>query len=168
MSWGDVRTGGRRGLTGTLIEGSIALKHRKLAKPAATGGVLVCKTSFHGIKSKILLGMNGLRGREFMKARMACAIAAFTAVMLTMATSSEAAGTSVRARFSFDAVANCEKPAVQNYPVHVEGRVRYNAKLGAKPTEVVGGSASLRVAGRHTLQAVRDYPNNSIVVYMTV
>jgi hypothetical protein len=123
-----------------------------------------------------------------MKARMACAIAAFAAVMLTMATSSEAAGTSVRARFSFDAVANCEKPAVQNYPVHaegtgvlstdrtatldmesnVEGRVRYNAKLGAKPTEAIGGSASLRVAGRHTLQAVRDYPNNSIVVYMTV
>jgi hypothetical protein len=115
-----------------------------------------------------------------MKARMACAIAAFTVVMLTMATSSEAAGTSVRARFSFDAVANCEKPAVQNYPVHaegtgvlstdrtatldmesnVEGRVRYNAKLGAK---AIGGSASLRVAGRHTLQAVRDYPNNSIV-----
>ncbi|WMT76213.1 hypothetical protein [Bradyrhizobium sp. Ash2021] len=123
-----------------------------------------------------------------MQARMPCVIAVLAASMLATAVPGEAAGTSVRARFSFDAVANCEKPAVQNYPVHaegtgvlstdrtatldmnsnVEGRVRYNAKLGAKPTEAIGGSASLRVAGRHTLQAVRDYPNNSIVVYMTV
>ena len=123
-----------------------------------------------------------------MKTRMPRAIAALAALMLATANPGEAAGTSVRARFSFDAVANCEKPAVQNYPVHaegtgvlstdrtatldmqsnVEGRIRYNAKLGAKPTEAIGGSASLRVAGRHTLQAVRDYPNNSIVVYMTV
>jgi hypothetical protein len=123
-----------------------------------------------------------------MKTTMPCTIAVLAAAMLATAGPVDAAGTSVRARFSFDAVANCEKPAVQNYPVHaegtgvlstdrtatldmesnVEGRVRYNAKLGAKPTEAIGGSASLRVAGRHTLQAIRDYPNNSIVVYMTV
>src|SRR5712672_2578424 len=34
MSWGDVRNDGRRGLTGTLIEGSIGLKHRNLTKRA--------------------------------------------------------------------------------------------------------------------------------------
>src|SRR5260370_41696106 len=110
-------------------------------------------------------------GREIVQARMPCAIAVLPASMLATAGPGEAAGTSVRARFSFDAVANCEKPAVQNYPVHaegtgvlstdrtatlnmnsnVEGRVRYNAKLGAKPTEAIGGSALLRVAGRDTL-----------------
>jgi hypothetical protein len=30
MSWGDVRNDGRLGLTGTLIEGSIDVKHRNL------------------------------------------------------------------------------------------------------------------------------------------
>jgi hypothetical protein len=115
-------------------------------------------------------------------------LAALAASVVTMPVSGEAAGAVVRARFSFDALANCEKPAVQDFPVHaegtgtlsadrtatldmdsnIEGRVQYNAKLGAKPQEAPGGSTSLRVAGRHTLRAIRDYPNNSIVVYMTV
>jgi hypothetical protein len=51
---------------------------------------------------------------------------------------------------------------------NIEGRTRVNATLGAKPKELPGGSASLRVAGKHTLRATRDYPNNSIVVYMTI
>jgi hypothetical protein len=99
----------------------------------------------------------------------------------------QAAGPAVRGRFSFDAVATCQQPAVQNFTVHaegtgvlstdrtatldmqtnVEGRVQYEAKLGAKK-EAPGGSTSLRVAGRHTLKAVRDYPNNRIIVYMTI
>jgi hypothetical protein len=51
---------------------------------------------------------------------------------------------------------------------NVEGQVRLNAKLGGKPMEAPGGSASLRVSGRHTLRAVRDYPNNTIIINMTV
>jgi hypothetical protein len=116
------------------------------------------------------------------------AVAALTGLILTIPVSSEAAGVVARARFSFDALANCEKPAVQDFPVHaegtgvlsadrsatldmesnIEGRSQYNATLGAKPKEAPGGSTSLRVAGRHTLRAIRDYPNNSIVVYITV
>lgn len=115
-------------------------------------------------------------------------VAALTALMLTMPVSGEAAGSVARARFSFDALATCQQPAVQDFPIHaegtgelstdrsamldmvsnVEGRVQYSAKLGAKPKEAPGGSTSLRVAGRHTIKATRDYPNNSIVVYMTV
>jgi hypothetical protein len=40
--------------------------------------------------------------------------------------------------------------------------------LGDKPTDAPGGSASLHVAGKHTLRAIRDYPNNYIVVNLTV
>jgi hypothetical protein len=123
-----------------------------------------------------------------MKFRTASIFAGLIGSVLTVPVSSDAAGPVVRARFSFDALANCQKPAVQNYPIHaegtgmlsgdrsatldmqsnVEGRVRYSATLGAKPNEAPGGSTSLRVAGRHTLRAIREYPNNSIVVYMTV
>lgn len=115
-------------------------------------------------------------------------VAAVTGLMPILPTSSEAAAVVARARFSFDALANCERPAVQDFPVHaegtgvlsadrsatldmesnIEGRTKYNATLGAKPKEAPGGSTSLRVAGRHTLRAIRDYPNNTIVVYMTV
>jgi hypothetical protein len=124
-----------------------------------------------------------------MKLRRICAIAALaTAITAAMPVSSEAAGSSIRARFSFDGLANCDNPPIRNFPIHgegtgvlsvdrtatldmnstVEGRVRYNATLGGKPTEAPAGSASLRVVGRHTLRAVRDYPNNIIVINMTV
>jgi hypothetical protein len=116
------------------------------------------------------------------------AVMALAALMLVMPVSGEAAGSIARARFSFDALATCEQPAVQDFPLHaegtgvlstdrsatmdmvsnVEGRIRYSATLGAKPKEAPGGSTSLRVAGRHTIKAIRDYPNNSIVVYMTI
>ncbi len=115
-------------------------------------------------------------------------VVALTVSMLAMPVSSDAAGPVVRAHFSFDALANCVQPAVQDFPVHaegtgtlsadrratldmesnIEGRTRYDATLGGKPKEAPGGSTSLRVAGRHTLRAIREYPNNSIVVYMTV
>jgi hypothetical protein len=111
-----------------------------------------------------------------------------TALIITLPVSVNAAGTVVRARFSFDALANCTKPAVQNYPVHAEGtgslstdrtatldmssniqsRETYTAKLGGRPTEALGGSASLRVVSKHTLRAVREYPNNMIIATMTV
>lgn len=122
------------------------------------------------------------------KFKTACVFAAFAACILMMPVAGDAAGTTIRAKFSFDALADCQQPAVKDFPVHaegtgtlstdrtatldmqsnVEGSVRYTAKLGAKPTEAIGGSASLRVAGRHTLKAVREYPNNYIIVYMTV
>jgi hypothetical protein len=105
-----------------------------------------------------------------------------------MPVSVNAAGTVVRARFSFDALATCTKPAVQNFQVHAEGsgtlstdrtatldmssniqgRETYTAKLGGRPSEALGGSASLRVVSRHTLRAVREYPNNLIIATMTV
>ena len=122
-----------------------------------------------------------------MKIRTGYPIAALAASMLTAPVSSEAAGTTARARFSVDALTTCVQPAVQNFPVHAEGRgtlssdrtatfemdsnmgqERLAGTLGGKPTEAPGGSASLRVEGRHTLRAVREYPNNSIVIYMTV
>jgi hypothetical protein len=34
--------------------------------------------------------------------------------------------------------------------------------------EAPAGSASLHVVGRHTLRAVRDYPNNQIIITMTI
>ena len=51
---------------------------------------------------------------------------------------------------------------------NVEGNLRINAKLGGAPSEAPGGSASIRVVNRSTLRAVRDYPNNIIVINMTV
>jgi hypothetical protein len=124
-----------------------------------------------------------------MKLRNIFAIAALaTSLFAAMPVSTEAAGPSVRARFSFEGLANCDNPPIRNFPIRgegtgvlsvdrtasldmnstVEGRVRYNATLGGKPTEAPAGSASLRVVGRHTLRAIRDYPNNIIVINMTV
>jgi hypothetical protein len=94
----------------------------------------------------------------------------------------------LKAKFSVDGIANCEKPAVRDFPIHTEGtgtlavdrhasldmssfaggRVHYEATLGGKPTETAGGDASLRVMGRHHLRAVRTYPNNILVADITV
>jgi hypothetical protein len=94
----------------------------------------------------------------------------------------------VRAQFSYDAVANCERPRVSNFPIHYEGTGKlstdrsasldlesnvnghesYDVRLGAKATAAQDGSASLHVSGRHSLRAVRDYPNNILVVDLRV
>lgn len=123
-----------------------------------------------------------------MKRRTIYFSAAIAAAIFCMPVSSEAAGQQVRAKFSFDGLATCQQPAVSNFPIHgegtgvlstdrsatldmdstVEGRVQYQAKLGGPPTAAPLGSASLRVVGRHTLRAVRDYPNNYIAINMTV
>jgi hypothetical protein len=123
-----------------------------------------------------------------MRFRTTHAIAAVIAFVVSMQLCDEAAAQSVRARFSFDGIADCQSPPATNFPIHgeatgalstnrsaslnfssnVEGQVQINTKLGARPTEAPGGTASLHVAGRHTLRAVRDYPNNSIVIDMTV
>lgn len=120
-----------------------------------------------------------------MKTKTAFAVAA--AFILLSSGGSEAAD-ALHAKFSFDGVADCESPPVRGFPIHVEGtgvlstdrsatldvdsnvegKVHFNAKLGAGPSEAPGGSASLRVLGKHTLRAVRDYPNNTIVINLTV
>ena len=94
----------------------------------------------------------------------------------------------VQAHFTYDAVVNCDKPSVRNYPIHGEGtgklstdrtaslehqsnvggRDSYNVKLGAPPTEANGGSASLRVLGRRSLRAIREFPNNLVIVDINV
>ena len=122
------------------------------------------------------------------KFKSACIFSTLAAIFLLMPLESDAASVTARAKFSFDALADCQEPSVKDFPVHaegtgmlstdrtatldmqsnIEGHTQYTAKLGAKPTEALGGSASLRVAGRHTLKAVREYPNNYIIVYMTV
>jgi hypothetical protein len=105
---------------------------------------------------------------------------AMAAAILSIPVCAEAAGASVKARFSFDGLATCQNPQVTNFPIHgegegvlstdrsasldmnstVEGRVQYQAKLGGAPMPAPEGSASIRVVGRNTLRAVRDYPNN--------
>lgn len=121
-----------------------------------------------------------------MNLRFASTISALAIAMLTIPASSDAAG--LRGRFSVDGIANCDNPPIRNFPLHaegtaelstnrsaslqmdsnVEGRVALNATLGGRPQEAPGGSASLHVAGRHTLKAVRDYPNNQMIVMLTI
>lgn len=94
----------------------------------------------------------------------------------------------VKARFTADAVATCQQPAVTNFPVHIEGvgtlstsgqgnldvygnvtgAESYQVRLGTRPTKAPGGSASVRVAGRSSLRAIRDYPNNYAVIKLRV
>jgi hypothetical protein len=94
----------------------------------------------------------------------------------------------VKAQFSYDAIANCAKPSLRNYPIHgegtgilstdrsasldfhsnVSGRETYNVKLGGPAAAAAAGSASLRVLNRKSLRAVRDYPNNTVVVDLRV
>jgi hypothetical protein len=66
------------------------------------------------------------------------------------------------------ATLSADRTATLDMASNIEGRSQYSATLGGKRKEAPGGSTSLRVAGRHTLRAVREYPNNSLIVYMTV
>jgi hypothetical protein len=92
-----------------------------------------------------------------------------------------------RAQFAVDAVATCQRPAIKDLPLHVEGtgilkadgsarldvdggvagRHTYRTKLG-QTTAASGGSASLRVTGRSTLRATRDYPNHQMITDLQV
>ena len=123
---------------------------------------------------------------ETKKLHLITAIA--VSAMTLLPVSSEAAGSAVRGRFSYDGIANCQQPPMSNFPIHAEGtavlstdrkatfdmtsntggRSRLNATLGGKPTEAPGGSTTLNVIGSHTLRAVRDYPNNIAIVTMTI
>jgi hypothetical protein len=112
-----------------------------------------------------------------------------TSVMATFATTvgGESASPTIRGRFSYDGIATCQQPAVRNFPIHAEGTASLSTDKSAqldmssntggstnlkatlgKKTEAPGGSTTLNVVGRHTLRAVRDYPNNIAVVTMTI
>jgi hypothetical protein len=122
-----------------------------------------------------------------MAIRLIRSLAAIAALMALLPVSGDAA-TMIRAKFIVDGLANCQQPALQNFAVRIEGtgelatdrtanlslsssfggRENYTGKLGGRPSDALGGSASVRVVNRHTLQAVREYPNNLVLVYMTV
>lgn len=117
-----------------------------------------------------------------------CASAVIITTVLAIPVCAEAAGATIRGRFSYDGIANCQQPAIRNFPIHAEGTAvlstdrnasidmttntgghsRLKATLGGKPTAAPGGSTSLKVVGSHTLRAVRDYPNNVAIVTMTI
>jgi hypothetical protein len=137
---------------------------------------------------EFLLNMKRLMGVEMVATKFIHAVALLAVSIVMLPVSSWAAGDVIRGKFTADGIANCENPPVQNFQIHaegtaslstdrsatvemssnVEGMVQYNGKLGGKPIELPNGSASLHVAGRHTLRAVRDYPNNSLIVTLTI
>jgi hypothetical protein len=101
--------------------------------------------------------------------------------------SSDACFAQLSARFTADGIANCQSPPLANFPIHIEGvgslstngegnmevsgatgQESYRVKLGPRPTEAQGGSASLRVASRHSLRAIREYPNNYAIFHLRV
>jgi hypothetical protein len=101
--------------------------------------------------------------------------------------SSDACFAQLSARFTADGVANCQSPPLANFPIHVEGVGRlltsgegsmdvsgitgpesYRVKLGPRRSEAAGGSASLRVASRNSLRAIREYPNNYAIFNIRV
>jgi hypothetical protein len=116
---------------------------------------------------------------------------ALLAALVVMPISGQA-DSSIRAKFTWDGIATCENPPVQNLPIHVEGTgtlnvdrrasldvsgsamgvltrsEHYDTTLGGKPTAAEDGAASVRVLGRSHLQAVRSYPNNSVIADLYV
>ena len=113
---------------------------------------------------------------------------AIVAGLIVLPASYFAAGSTMRAKFTYDGVADCENPSVSNFPIHAEGtgtltvdrhasldvdstvsgQEHYETTLGGRPTEATAGSASLRVLGKHHIQAIRSYPNNILVADITV
>ena len=114
--------------------------------------------------------------------------AAVVAGLILLPASCLAAGNVIKAKFVYDGVADCENPAVKDFPIHTEGtgtltidrhasldvnsnvagHERYETTLGGRPSEAEAGSASLRVLGKHHLQAIRSYPNNLLVADIIV
>jgi len=88
-----------------------------------------------------------------------------------------------RAQFAVDVVATCQKPAMKDLPIHVEGtgilktdgsarldvdggvlgRTRVKGQLG-QSAAAPGGSTSLHVTGKSGLRATRDYPNHQMII----
>jgi hypothetical protein len=98
----------------------------------------------------------------------------------------------MRAKFGYDGIADCEKPLVRDFAIRVEGigtlsvdrrasldvtgiamgiavkQEHYDTTLGGRRAEAEYGAASLRVVGRRHLQAIRYYPNNSVIADLYV
>jgi hypothetical protein len=88
-----------------------------------------------------------------------------------------------RAQFAVDVIATCQKPAIKDLPVHIEGtgilsaggaarldvdggplgRTRTKGQLG-QTASAPGGSTSLNVTGKSSLRATRDYPNHQMII----
>jgi hypothetical protein len=124
--------------------------------------------------------------------KLTCTSCIVLLVGLVVMPVSSQADSSLRAKFSWDGIATCENPSVQNLPIHVEGtgtlnvdrhasldvsgttmgilakNEHYDTTLGGKPTVAEDGAASVRVIGRSHLQAIRYYPNNSVVADLYV
>jgi hypothetical protein len=111
---------------------------------------------------------------------------AFPGLVLCFLCVSCLAGTAfaqARAQFAVDVVATCQKPAIKDLPIHVEGtgilktdgsarldvdggvlgRTRVKGQLG-QTAAAPGGSTSLHVTGRSGLRATRDYPNHQMII----
>jgi hypothetical protein len=114
--------------------------------------------------------------------------AALCAGLMLLPASAFAAGSTMRAKFVYDGVADCQIPPIANLPIHAEGTgtltldrhasldvdstvagaEHYETRLGGRATEAEAGSASLRVLGKHHIQAIRSYPNNILVADINV
>ena len=88
----------------------------------------------------------------------------------------------IKGQFSYEAIADCERPKIKNYTIKGEGvatlsadksatlrmrsglsgYTRYNVKLGEKTADDKGNAMQLRVTGNHSLRATREYPNSII------
>src|SRR5437899_13036599 len=101
--------------------------------------------SFPRSKSKILWGMSYLRGDKTMKFKPSYLATALAVVTCTLSVPSEAASPVIRGRFSYDGVATCQQPRVQNFQFHGEG----TAVLSADRTANLDVSSS--VSGRTNL-----------------
>jgi hypothetical protein len=111
-------------------------------------------------------------------------------VALSLLCASFLAGTALaqaRAQFAVDVIATCQKPAMKDLPIHVEGtgilktdgsarldvdggvlgRTRVKGQLG-QSAAAPGGSTSLHVTGRSGLRATRDYPNHQMIIDLQV
>src|ERR1700682_6396157 len=53
--------------------------------------------------------------------KSACVVAALAVVACMASASSEAASPVIRGRFSYDGIANCQQPPIQNFRFHAEG-----------------------------------------------
>lgn len=114
--------------------------------------------------------------------------AGFTAISLLCGLClAEPALAQARAQFAVDVIATCQKPAMKDLPIHIEGtgllstsgaarldvdggvlgRTRVKGQLG-QTDAAPGGSTSLRVTGRSGLRATRDYPNHQMVIDLIV
>jgi hypothetical protein len=126
------------------------------------------------------------------RTKLTCVSCIALMVGLAVTFTSSQADPALRAKFSYDGIATCENPSVQNLPIHVEGtgtldvdrhasldvtgstmgifvkKEHYDTTLGGKPSAAENGAASVRVIGRRHLQAIRYYPNNSVIADLYV